>query len=44
MCNGCLKEGHLGRNCQDINPVNMKFLASQSEYEAAPVAEVEVIY
>ena len=36
MCYRCLKEGHLGRDCQD-NPVSMEFLASQAEYEEAPV-------
>ena len=37
VCYRCLKEGHLGRDCQD-NPVSMEFLASQPEIEAAPVA------
>ena len=40
VCYRCLKEGHLGRDCQD-NPVSMEFLASQPEFEAAPVAPIE---
>jgi hypothetical protein len=41
VCYRCLKEGHLGRDCQDINPVSMEFLASQPQFESAPVAPTE---
>ena len=37
VCYRCLKPGHLGRECRD-DPVNLEQLASQPEYEGAPVA------
>lgn len=40
VCYRCLKEGHLGRECQD-NPVNIEQLATQAEYEKAPAAPNE---
>ena len=40
VCYHCLKEGHLGRDCQD-DPVTMEYLASQSSFEEAPAAHNE---
>ena len=37
VCYRCLKEGHLGRDCEDTNPVNMETLVTTPEFEAAPV-------
>ena len=37
ICYRCLKEGHLGRECQD-NPVDIEQLASDAAYDEAPVA------
>ena len=37
ICYRCLKEGHLGRECQD-NPVDIEQLASDAGYEEAPAA------
>ena len=37
VCYRCLKEGHLGRDCEDTNPVNMEALVTTPEFEAAPV-------
>ena len=44
VCYRCLKEGHLGRDCED-NPVTIEYLASQGVYEGAPAApsDAEVI-
>ena len=45
VCYRCLKEGHLGRDCEEISPVTLEYLASQAEYEGAPAApsEAEII-
>ena len=46
VCYRCLKEGHLGRDCEETNPVTIEYLASQAEFEGAPAAapsEAEVI-
>jgi hypothetical protein len=40
VCYRCLKEGHLGRDCQDA-PVSMEYLASQPDLEEAPAAPNE---
>ena len=42
VCYRCLKEGHLGRDCEDTNPVNMETLVTQPEFEAAPVETDQV--
>ena len=38
VCYRCLKEGHLGRDCEETSPVTLEYLASQAEYEGAPAA------
>ena len=40
VCYRCLKEGHLGRDCED-NPVNMETLVTKLEFEAAPIDNKE---
>ena len=40
VCYRCLKEGHLGRECQDA-PITMEYLASQDAFEEAPAAHNE---
>ena len=37
VCYRCLKEGHMGRDCQNA-PVTMEYLAGQASFEEAPAA------
>ena len=37
VCYRCLKEGHMGRDCQNA-PVTMEYLAGQAAFEEAPAA------
>jgi hypothetical protein len=40
VCYRCLKEGHMGRDCQNA-PVTMEYLAGQAAFEEAPAAIIE---
>lgn len=40
VCYRCLKEGHMGRDCQN-DPITMDYLAGQAAFEEAPAAVSE---
>ena len=42
VCYRCLKEGHLGRDCKEDNPLDMETLVTQPEFENAPVETDQV--
>ena len=42
VCYRCLKEGHMGRDCGEDDPLNMETLVTQPEFEAAPVETEQV--